>query len=684
MSDASAQPESWAVPPRVLIAGLVGVLARVTGVSEVRVDLHPAKDEVADEPLIVRVRTDDDPTFGELLERAASHTDGFWKKAATTENAYPIRFETDLAPDDEQDGDALARIEPLPGPDDGYEFLVRCRPGKLGDVWGDRRSGRLTRFVAAGLAAPGTRWSELPILSAGEYKRSVSGWNDTAVDYSDVTGKCLHELFEYWVAKAPNTPAARFGDDELSYAELNTRANRLAFHLRRLGVGREHVVGMLLPRGLELPRTIMGILKSGGAYLPLDPNHPAERIAGIIRDSACSVVVTTMALAESLPDEVLPLCVDSPAVERALRAAPADDPKVEVPPKNLAYVLYTSGSSGLPKGVLVQHDSVVNMVECNRRSYGVGPGDRVLQYSNPCFDVSVVDFFAGLCNGATLVLAPRSVLLDPQALVELMRLEKVTFLEITTAVARLLDVDDLPHLRMINVGGEALTGDVVSALQNGYRTVYNKYGPTETTVFTVAYLCVNGSQERRTPIGSPVANHRAYVMDAHHNPMPVGVPGELMIGGAGVTRGYLGHPGLTAERFVPDPWSPDGGRLYRTGDCARWSPEGELEFLGRMDDQIKVNGLRIEPGEVETALSSHEAVRAVVVDVDTATGGQSLVAYIQYAEGRAAIDLGDVRRHLADVLPSALIPSRLVTVEEMPLNRNGKIDRRHLLRTDGS
>ncbi|MGW5876120.1 non-ribosomal peptide synthetase [Nocardiopsis terrae] len=684
MSGAPPVSEPWAGRSSVLVAGLAGVLARVTGEVEVRVDLLPPETGSATGPLVVRLRTDDDPTFRELLGRAEGFLESTWAESAADGASAPVRFETDESLADGQEEGALLLVGRLHDPSGGHGSLVRCAPGRLGAVWGDQRAGRLVRLVEAGLADPDTRLSELPLLTPGEYKRSVSGWNNTTVDYPDAAGRSLHALFERWAEATPNALAARFGDDELSYAELNARANQLASHLRRLGVDREHVVGMLLPRGLELPRAVMGILKSGGAYLPLDPNHPAERLAGIIRDSGCSVVVTTTSLAEALPDEVLPLCVDSPAVAKVFDAASEDDPGSAVDPRNLAYVLYTSGSSGRPKGVLVQHDSVVNMVECNRQSYGVGPGDRVLQYSNPCFDVSVVDFFATLCNGAALVLAPRSTLVDPQGLVELMRLEKVTFLEITTAVARLLDIRSLTQLRMINVGGEVLTGDVVAALQDGHRTVYNKYGPTETTVFTVAYLCVNGVQEDRTPIGSPVANHRAYVMDAHHNPMPVGVPGELMIGGAGVTRGYLGHPGLTAERFVPDPWSEDGGRLYRTGDRARWRTDGNLEFLGRMDSQIKMNGLRIEPGEVETALCSHEAVETAVVDVDTASGGQSLVAFVQYAEGRPVLTTGEMRRHLSDVLPSALIPSRLVTVGSMPLNRNGKIDRRRLSRTEGA
>ncbi|WP_116248127.1 amino acid adenylation domain-containing protein [Nocardiopsis sp. FIRDI 009] len=679
MNDRRSEPGVWEAPRTVLTSGLAGVLARVTGAAEVRIDVALPETAPSGPHLSVVVATGDDPAFDDLLGRVgrAFSSAGVRERPLAAPGSVTVTTDEDLSPDEEDRALAVVGWD-----DDGDGPEVRCSPGLLDDVWGDGVAGRLLRLLEEGVARPDTRLSALPVMARSEYKRSVSGWNDTAVPYPN-TGLCLHELFERWADRTPDAVAARFEGVEVSYAELNRRANRLAAHLNRLGVAAEQAVGVLLPRGLELPRAVMGVLKAGGAYLPLDPDHPPERLARVTSDAGCSVAVTTTSLAGALPPEVLPLCVDSPAVSAAVDAAPDDDPGHATDPRNLAYVLYTSGSSGMPKGVLVQHDSVVNMVECNHHSYGVGPGDRILQYSNPCFDVSVVDFFASLCNGATLVLAPRSTLVDPDALVSLMRRERVTFLEITTAVARLLDLDTLPDLRIINVGGEALTGDVVVGLQNGHRVVHNKYGPTETTVFTTAYLCVNGDSESRTPIGTPVPNHRAYVTDPLQNPVPVGAAGELLIGGAGVTRGYLGSPGLTAERFVPDPWSADGGRLYRTGDRARWRPDGNLEFLGRVDSQLKMNGLRIEPGEVETAVCGLDSVEASVVDLDEASGGHSLVVFIQPASGHTAPTTGELRQRLRDVLPSAWIPARVVAVDAMPLNRNGKIDRRRLVRPAG-
>jgi amino acid adenylation domain-containing protein len=501
-------------------------------------------------------------------------------------------------------------------------------------------------------------------------------WNDTARDYGDVAGLCVHEAFERRVKERPELAASRFEGRQLSYDELNRRANRLARHLHRLGVGRESVVGVLLDRGLDLPVALLGILKAGAGYLPLDVQHPASRLAYLVTDAGCEVVVTAGPPYEGLPDDVLPVRLDDPSVGAALDALPGDNPGYPVHPDNLAYLLYTSGTTGRPKGTLVQHRSVVNLAEYCRQAYRLAPPDRILQFANPSFDVSVFDFFAAWCNGVTLVQGSRLTLLDPRALTALVRDEKVTVMDIPPAVARLLDPSDLPDLRAAHIGGEALAGELADRFQAPHREVRNTYGPTEVTVTSTDHLCLPGLGESRPPIGRPIANLTAHVVDERGRPVRVGEPGELLMGGVGVARGYHGRPALTAERFVPDPYGPPGARLYRTGDLVRRGTDGDLEFLDRIDTQLKVNGHRVEPGEIEAALRRHPAVREAVVDLTGAGEDRTLVAFLVAPE--AAPTTEEVRARLRGELPSYMIPARTVVVDRLPLTANGKVDRRKL------
>ncbi|WP_437108365.1 non-ribosomal peptide synthetase [Streptomyces sp. enrichment culture] len=503
--------------------------------------------------------------------------------------------------------------------------------------------------------------------------------HDAAEDFADAAGLCLHQVFERWAGLRPDAAACRFEGGELGYRELDRRANRLARHLHRLGVGRETVVGVLLDRGLDLPVTLLGVLKAGAAYLPLDVQHPANRLAYMTGDAGCEVVVTTSEAAGRLPEDVLPVCLDDPAVAAAVAAQPGEAPGYPVSPDNLAYLLYTSGSTGAPKGTLVQHRSVVNMTEYCRRAYRLRPPDRILQFANPCFDVSVFDFFAALCNGITLVQGSRLTLLDPRALTALIRDERVTVMDVPPAVARLLDPAELPGLRMAHIGGEALPGELADRFQAPHRQVRNTYGPTEVTVTSTDYLCPPGLRESRPPIGAPIANLRAHVVDDAGREVPAGVPGELLMGGVGVARGYHGRPALTAERFVPDPYGPPGARLYRTGDLVRRRPDGNLEFLDRIDTQLKVNGHRVEPGEIEAALESHPRVGAAVVDLAGDGGDRMLVAFLVPSEGAGtAPGTEEVRGHLRPLLPSYMIPARIVALDSVPLTANGKVDRARL------
>ncbi|MCX4820784.1 amino acid adenylation domain-containing protein [Streptomyces sp. NBC_01142] len=503
-------------------------------------------------------------------------------------------------------------------------------------------------------------------------------WNDTAEDYPDIAGLCVHQSFERWVDVRPSMAAARFEGEELSYLELNRRANQLARHLHRLGIGPESVVGVLLERGLGLPVALLGILKSGAAYLPLDVQHPASRLGYLVEDAGCEVVVTTGAPAAGLPDDILPVCLDDPAVSAALAGLPDGNPDCPVHPDNLAYLLYTSGSTGPPKGTLIQHGSVVNMAEYCRQAYRLEPPDRILQFANPSFDVSVFDFFAALCNGITLVQGARLTLLDPRALTELIRAERVTVMDIPPAVARLLDPAGLPDLRMANIGGEALPGELADRFQAPHRQVHNTYGPTEVTVTSTDYRCPPDLHDSRPPIGKPIANLRAYVMDTEGNPVPLGEPGELMMGGIGVGRGYHRRPALTAEKFVPDPFGPPGTRLYRTGDLVRRRPDGNLEFLDRIDTQLKVNGHRVEPGEVEAALCEHPGIGAALVDLTGGGADRTLVAFLVPPDGATAPSIEEVRAHLRGQLPSYMIPGRVIVLDALPLTPNGKVDRGQL------
>jgi amino acid adenylation domain-containing protein len=503
-------------------------------------------------------------------------------------------------------------------------------------------------------------------------------WNDTAVAFPDVAGLCVHEAFERWAVLRPGLAAARFAGGELTYLTLNRRANQLARHLRRLGAERERIVGILLDRGLELPVSLLGVHKAGAAYLPLDPQHPASRLSYLVGDAGCEIVVTTRALADLLPDDVVPVCLDDPTVASALAGLPDTNLGHPVHPDNLAYLLYTSGSTGAPKGTLIQHGSVVNLAEYCRRQYRLRPPDRILQFANPAFDVSVFDFFAALCNGVTLVQAPRMTLLDPRAFAELLRTERVTVMDIPPAVAQLLDPDDLPDLRMANIGGEALPAELAERFQAPHRQVHNTYGPTEVTVTSTDYRVPPGPGQGRPPIGRAIANLQAYVVTPDGDLAAVGEPGELLMGGVGVGRGYHRRPALTAEKFVPNPFGAPGSRLYRTGDLVRWRPDGYLEFLDRIDTQLKVNGHRVEPGEIEAALRAHPALAAALVDLVGERDDRTLTAFVVPAAGRETPAIEEVRGFLRGRLPSYLIPGRLIAVDAIPLTPNGKADRARL------
>ncbi|HEU0078336.1 MAG TPA: amino acid adenylation domain-containing protein, partial [Longimicrobiaceae bacterium] len=542
-----------------------------------------------------------------------------------------------------------------------------------GDLWERATAERMARHLHAvleGMAAePERRVSTLELMSAEERRQVVQEWNDTARPFSGDRG--IHRLFEAQAARTPDAPALMADGGTASYAELDRAANRVAHALLRRGAGPEQRVALLLEPAPESVAALIGVLKSGAAYVPLDPAAPADRLAYMLADSGARLVLAHPHLAGSLPADAPPAL---PVLPEPFPEEPAHAPASPVLPENLAYVIYTSGSTGRPKGVLVPHRGVCNTIEAYVREYRVDASSRVLLFAPLHFDASLTDLFTPLCSGGSLVVAPREALVPGPELVAFLDRHRVTHAKFTPSFLAAMPDAELPHLRAVMSGSEACTAEVVARWAPGRRFV-NGYGPTEASVRVTAVECTDGS--RTPPIGRPVANARLYVLDARGEPAPVGVPGELHIGGVGVARGYLGRPELTAEKFVPDPFSPaPGARMSRSGDLARWRPDGVLDFVGRTDFQVKIRGFRVEPGEVEAALLGHPALAdAAVVARDGAGGVKRLVAYVVAGRSSAAPPAGELREFLRERLPEYMVPAAFVALDALPLTSRGKTDR---------
>jgi amino acid adenylation domain-containing protein len=490
---------------------------------------------------------------------------------------------------------------------------------------------------------------------------------------------CLHERVRQWARRTPDAPALRFEGEHWTYAELDARAEQLAAHLRRMGVVRESVVGVLTDRGPHFPLAVLGVLKAGGAFLPMDPQQPADRLGYLMRDAGCELVITSTRLSGLVYDEAAALCLDDPFTADRLATLEPAEPQEHPHADQLAYVIYTSGSTGRPKGTLLAHRGVLNLTDHLAKEFSVGPGDRWLQITNPCFDPSVLEMFGALTNGATLVHGSALTLLDPRSLGALMRDEGVTVISTTPTILPLLDPDELPELRVLIVGGEQLSRYQADRWSSPIRTVHNVYGPTEVTI-ACTERSHDPSDDRPKPlIGDAVPGLRALVVGPDCRELPAGEFGELLMGGVGLARGYLGRPGLTALNFVPDPFGADGERLYRTGDLVRRTEDdGGLEFGGRIDTQIKLHGHRMEPGEIEEALLSHPRIKDAVVTLARASqdGGEDVL--VAHVTGTQVPDLTELHRHLRGVLPVYMLPGRLVVRDRIPLTPNGKVDRRAL------
>ncbi|HWW75721.1 MAG TPA: amino acid adenylation domain-containing protein, partial [Pyrinomonadaceae bacterium] len=539
-----------------------------------------------------------------------------------------------------------------------------------------RLLGHFRTLLEGVIRRPEQALSELPLLGEAERHEILYEWNATEVEYP--RDKCIHELFEQRAARTPDTTAVVYEGRRLTYGELDARANQLAHHLRGLGVGAEVAVGLCCDRSPEMLVGLLGILKAGGAYVPLDPAYPLERLSFIIEDAAMPVLLVQEHLLDSLPahwGQVV--CLDADwetiAAESERRPAPVASPD------NVAYVIYTSGSTGRPKGVEIAHRGMLNMAQAQVRAFSLRPENRVIQFASLSFDASVFEIVMGLTNGAELHLARRDELLPGTSLLDLLRERRVTNVTLPPSALALLPQAELPDLHTIIVAGEACGAELVKRWARDGRRFFNAYGPSEATVWASVAECRDAT--RKPDIGRPIDNVQLYVLDGHLRPVPVGVAGELHIGGAGLARGYLRRPGLTAERFVPDPFGAEpGARLYKTGDRARFLPGGRIDFLGRLDDQVKVRGFRIELGEVEAALLEHVAVReALVVAREDEPGDRRLVAYLTSAgESAAAPPVDELRAFLRGKLPDYMIPAAFVFLDALPVSPNGKVDRRQL------
>jgi amino acid adenylation domain-containing protein len=711
----------------VLMAGLQALLHRYTGQRDIvvgTVSANRGRPELA--PMIgycvntlpIRVDLSGDPCFSELTDRVKAVTTGAYAhqelpfgrmvdllKVERDPGRAPV-FQIALA-FNERDAAPVAAGEVTFALSDlvagvyaakfDLSFTAEARPGGLwvecsyktalfdqGTV--ERLLGHLEVLLAGAIADPGTRVSELPVLTTAELRRELSEWNLTARQYA---GGCLHERFEEQVRRTPRAIAAEYEGTEVTYGQLDRAAERVAGLLRSCGVGPEVLTGVCMRAGLGRLAVLLGILKAGSGYLPLGYSLPPERLGFLIADAGLTVIAADESGALALPKDpgaqvvVLdtgptPLTEESwPLTGPGQTATGQTAASQRAAPGNVAYVIYTSGSTGKPKGVVVEHRQAVNFADAMIEPWRVGPGDVVLQFASYTFDVSVLDMFVALLSGAKLVLGHDDTLHSPARLAGLMQAAGVTFTCLPPAVLRLLTGFEFPRLRTLLAGGEELPPELAMKwLRPGLRFV-NAYGPTETAVIATYGEVTQSAFDpaQPVPIGLPSANYQAYVLDPGLAPVPVGVVGELHIGGAGVARGYLNRPELTREKFVPDPFRP-GGRLYKTGDLCRRRPDGSIVYVGRTDFQVKVRGLRIEPGEVEAALGSHPAVAQVLV---TATadpaGDKQLTAYLRAAAGQVPPDRAELRNYLGGRLPAYMIPAHFVVLDQFPLNSSGKIDR---------
>ncbi|WP_164021363.1 non-ribosomal peptide synthetase [Pyxidicoccus trucidator] len=668
--------------------------------------------------LVLRGDLEGNPTFRELLRRAKTvcmaayaHQELPFEKLVeelrpprdrSRHPLFQVMFSFQNTPRQDLSMPGLQSTYLLVDPGSAkFDLLLELREDRPDEIFGwleyntdlfdtatiQRLRGHFYTLLGELAANPDLRLAELPLLTAGEQRQLLVDFRGPDEAYPrDVS---LHSLIEAQVERTPEAEAVRFEDSALTYAQLDARANQLAHHLRWLGVGPESRVGVCLERSLELVVALVGVLKAGGAYVPLDPAYPRERLAWMLEDASAPVLLTQERLLEVLPSHsahVVCLDRDGETVARQ----PITRPVPLAGPDALAYVIFTSGSTGRPKGAMNAHSGIVNRLLWMQQEYGLTAADTVLQKTPFSFDVSVWEFFWPLMTGARLVLARPGGHQDPAYLAGLIAAQRVSTLHFVPSMLQaFLQEPGLEQactsVRRIICSGEALPAELARQCLERLpgAGLHNLYGPTEAAVDVTYWACLTDDERASVPIGRPVANTQLYVLDGTLSPAPVGVSGELYIAGVQVGRGYLQRPELTAERFVPDPFSATAGaRMYRTGDLARWLPDGTLDYQGRLDFQVKVRGLRIELGEIEAALAAQPSVRhAVVLAREDLAGDKRLVAYVVPGE-EGGVDTGMLRDALRATLPEYMVPSVFVMLESFPLSPSGKLDRKALPEPD--
>ena len=656
--------------------------------------------------LVLRTDLSDDPSFRELLGRVRNvaleaydnHDLPFEKlvnelspeRNLSHNPLFQVMFILQNAPRNELRLPGLT-ITPLATKSNTAKFdltlsLIETERGLTGrleyntDLFDEativRMSKHFQTLLEGIVADPQQRLSDLPVLTEAERYRMLVEWNNTWADYPQ--DNCIHQLFEAQVERTPNALAVTFESQQMTYRELDTRANQLAHYLQSLGIKPEALVGICVERSLDMIMGLLGILKAGGAYVPLDPSYPKKRLAFMLEDAGISVLLTQEQLVAEFSDyEVKTTCLDSDWADISREAR--DIPVSKVTAENLAYVIYTSGSTGRPKGVQIEHRSLLNFLHSMRQRPGLTDEDVLLSVTTLSFDIAALELFLPLIVGARLVIASRAVATDGRQLSEQLVANEVTVMQATPATWRLLVEAGWRGSEKLRIlcGGEALPRELANQLRERGACLWNLYGPTETTIWSIVARIEN--DEGPMTLGSPICNTQIYVLDAHLQPVPIGVPGELHIGGDGLSRGYLYRSDLTAEKFVTNPFSDESGScLYKTGDLVRYLPHGSIEFLGRMDYQVKIRGFRIELGEIEACLGQHPAVQQAVV---TARGDEfsyiDLAAYIVTSMERPPT-VSELRSFLKQKLPDYMLPSVFVILDALPLTPNGKVDRRAL------
>jgi len=566
--------------------------------------------------------------------------------------------------------------------DDGLSCVFEYSTDLFEPATMTRMLGHFQSLLEGIAADPGQRLSALPLMGASERHQLLVEWNETAAGYAH--DQCIHGLFEAQAARTPEAVALVCRDQRITYRELNSQANHLAHHLRRRGVRRGVLVGICIERSIEAVVGLLGILKAGGAYVAMDPAYPQQRLAFMLEDSRTAVLLTMQQLIDRVPRCTAEIvCLDTDWQSIVLESAANPDSGVNA--HDLAYVMYTSGSTGAPKGVLAPHRASVNRFAWMWNRWRFAPADVCCQKTALSFVDSVWEIFGPLLQGVPNVIIPDEVLEDHTQLVHILKANRVTRIVLVPSLLRLLlniIVDHslrIPDLNLWITSGEAITPELARRFEEALpdATLVNLYGSSEVAADATWYVVENSRAIERIPIGRPLANTQIYVLDRDLNPVPIGVPGEICVGGDGLARGYLNHPELTEQKFIPNPFTKNPeARLYRTGDLGRFLPDGNVEFLGRADNQVKIRGVRIELGEIESVLRTHPAIHDAVVAVSGAGGDERLIGYVVPNDSAPAVS--ELRRFVQDQLPNYMVPGSFMMLETLPLLPNGKVDRRAL------